>query len=60
MSMENIVKKLIFRLMDDACKKRGFQRENWCFIFNGKIVLETDTPRSIGMKESDNIDMYEW
>ena len=46
--------------MDEFCKTRGLQRKLVCFIFNGNIVLETDTPMSVGLKKDDDIDVYDW
>ena len=45
--------------MDEYCKNKGLQRKNVRFVFNGRKVFETDTPKLIGMKEGDNIDAYE-
>ena len=48
-----------FRMMDDFCKIRGLEKEMVCFMYNGLEVSETDTPKSIGLKEGDNIDCFD-
>ena len=46
-------------MMDDFCKIRGLDKEKVCFMYNGQGVNETDTPKSIGLKEGDNIYCYD-
>ena len=45
--------------MDDFCKMRGLERKSTCFMYNGREVFETDTPKSIDLKEGDNIDCFD-
>ena len=45
--------------MNAFCKIRGLERESVCFMHNGREVVVTDTPNSIGLKEGDNIDVYD-
>ena len=45
--------------MADFCKIRGLEKEMVRFIHNGREILETDTPESIGLKEGDNIDCFD-
>ena len=45
--------------MDEYCKKKGLDRKNVRFVFNGRVVFQTDTPKLIGMKEGDNIEAHE-
>ena len=44
--------------MTEFCKVRGLERKLVCFMLNGREVFETDTPRSIGLKEGDQIDCF--
>ena len=46
-------------MMADFCKMRGLEKEKVCFMYNGQEVIETDTPKSIGLKEGDNIDCFD-
>ena len=41
--------------MTEFCKVRGLKRDLVCFMYNGREVFETDTAKSIGLKEGDNI-----
>ena len=43
--------------MEKFCEASGFKRQNIRLKFNGREVLETDTPNSIGMNEGDYIDI---
>ena len=45
--------------MADFCKIRGIKKEMVCFMYYGQEVFETDTPKSIGLKEGDNIDCFD-
>jgi len=47
------------KLMADFCKIRGIKKEMVCFMYYGQEVFETDTPKSIGLKEGDNIDCFD-
>ena len=44
--------------MEEFCEKSGLDRKTVCFMFKGREVFETDTPKLIGMKHGDNIDVY--
>ena len=41
--------------MTDFCKMRGLERKLVCFLYNGRDLFETDTPKSVGLKEGDKI-----
>ena len=45
--------------MEEFCEKSGLDRKTVCFMFKGREVFETDTPKLIGMKHGDNIDVYD-
>ena len=45
--------------MDEFCEKSGYKRNTVCFEFKGREVFESDTPKSIGVKHGDIIDVYE-
>ena len=45
--------------MDEYCKNKGLDRKNIRFVFKGRVVSQTDTSKSIGMKKGDSIDVYE-
>ena len=45
--------------MTEFCKARGLERDLVCFMYNGREVFETDTAKSIGLKEGDNIDCFD-
>ena len=49
----------IFRIMTEFCEARGHKRDVVCFMYNGQEVFETDTAKSIGLKEGDNIDCFD-
>ena len=41
----------------DYCKIKNIKRELVSFHFGGREILDTDTPKSIGLKEGDKIDV---
>ena len=41
--------------MSAYCEIKNFGRDAVSFYFNGREILDTDTPLSIGLKESDKI-----
>ena len=41
--------------MSAYCEIKNFRRDAVSFYFNGREILDTDTPLSIGLKESDKI-----
>ena len=45
--------------MEEYCEKKSLEKKHVRFMFKGKQVFEADTPKSIGMKNGDNIDAYE-
>ena len=45
--------------MEEYYEKKGLDKKQVRFMIKGKEVFETDTPKSIGMKQGDNIDAYE-
>ena len=45
--------------MTEFCKARGLKRDLVCFMYNGREVFETDTAKSIGLKEGDNIECFD-
>ena len=45
--------------MTEFCKARGLERDLVCFMHNGQEVYETDTAKSIGLKEGDHIDCFD-
>ena len=45
--------------MEEYCEKLGLEMNQVRFMFKGREVFEHQTPKSIGMKEGDNIDGYE-
>ena len=49
----------ITRLMHDFSMTRGLDRKLVCFIYNGQEIFETDTPKSIGLKEGDNTYVFD-
>ena len=46
-------------IIEEYCKMSGYERKSVRFVFKGRELLQTDTPKSIGMKHEDNIDVYE-
>ena len=42
--------------MCEVCEKKGVDRENVKFMYNGKEIFETDTFNSVGMKNGDIIE----
>ena len=45
--------------MTEFCKARGLKRDLVCFMYNGREVFETDTAKSIRMKEGEKIDCFD-
>ena len=45
--------------MEEFCEKNDLDRKKVCFMFKGREVFQTDTPKLIGMKHGDNIDVYD-
>ena len=45
--------------MADFCKISGLEKAKVSFMYNGREVIETDTPESIGLKEGDNTDCFD-
>ena len=52
------VKKQSLSLMEEFCEKSGYELKTVRFEFKGREVFESDTPKLIGMKHGDNIDVY--
>ena len=46
------------KLMDAYCKKLGFDKQAIRFCFQGKRLLEQDTPKACGIEDGDDIDIY--
>ena len=44
--------------MDEYCKATGEDRSSIYFMYKGREVLETDTPKTIGFVEGDTIEVY--
>ena len=44
--------------MEEFCEKSGYELKTVRFEFKGREVFESDTPKLIGMKHGDNIDVY--
>ena len=45
--------------MDEYCKISGEDRSSIFFMYKGREVLETDTPKSINFVEGDTIEVYD-
>ena len=45
--------------MDAYCKATGEDRNSMYFMYKGREVLETDTPKTIGFVEGDTIEVYD-
>ena len=45
--------------MDEYCKVSGEDRSSIFFMYKGREVLETDTPKSINFVEGDTIEVYD-
>ena len=45
--------------MEEYCEKKGYEKKHVRFMFKGREVFEHQTPKSINLKEGDNIDAYE-
>ena len=45
--------------MDEYCKTTGEERNSIYFMYKGREVLETDTPKSINFVEGDTIEIYD-
>ena len=45
--------------MDEYCKATGEDRNSIYFMYKGREVLETDTPKTIGFLEGDTIEVYD-
>ena len=45
--------------MDDYCKATGEDRKSIYFVYKGREVYETDTPKSIGFVAGDIIEVYD-
>ena len=43
--------------MDEHCEKSDYESKNLRFMFEGREVFEIDTPKSIGMKNGDHLDI---
>ena len=41
------------------CKAMGLDKNKVCFMFSGKKLSETATANSVGLKNGDNIDVFE-
>ena len=54
-----LIKYHLFRIMDEFCRIRGLERKLVCFMYNGREIFETDTPKSIGLKHGENIDCFD-
>ena len=44
--------------MEEYCKKNGYEKKQVRFMFKGREVFETDTPKLIGMELGGNIDAF--
>ena len=45
--------------MDKYCKATDEDRNSTYFMYKGREVLETDTPKTIGFVEGDTIEVYD-
>ena len=47
------------RLLAEYCEKKGVKREDVFFMYNGKEVFETDTPKSIGYQKGIEFEVFD-
>ncbi|XP_015375133.1 PREDICTED: small ubiquitin-related modifier-like [Diuraphis noxia] len=47
------------RLKTAYCKKMGHQVDEIRFVFDGHRITDCDTPKSLGMKDNDVIEVYQ-
>ena len=48
----------ILRLLTEYCRMKSFQKDEICMSYGGRLILDTDTPESLGLKEGDKVEVF--